>query len=155
MRWWPRGCTFSFLTLNCTDGCCRTWLLAARIGKVLGSLPRSHADNTNVGGSSGHVRNKIVRLEVVGQGCGTWLLAARFGKVLLSLPRSHADNTNVCGCSGHVQNYIVRLEVVGQGNINRDAANKMLRDGLDLPLQAPWRLRRKHLTKCRLLRKQP
>ena len=42
-------------------------MLAVRIGKVLGSVERSHAGNTNVGGSSGHAGENIGRLEVMGQ----------------------------------------------------------------------------------------
>ena len=62
-----RGCACSFVTLNCMDGCCGTWSLAARIGKVLGSLQQSHANNTNFGGSSGHVQKDIGQVEVMGQ----------------------------------------------------------------------------------------
>ena len=62
-----RRCTCSFITLNGTNRCSGTLSLAARIGKVLGSLKQSCANNTNVGGSSSYVGKDIGWLEVMGQ----------------------------------------------------------------------------------------
>ena len=63
-----RRCTCSVVTLNSTHGCSRTWMLATRISKILGSLEWGHTNNTNVGSSSGHVGENAGRLEVVWQG---------------------------------------------------------------------------------------
>ena len=61
-------CSCPFVTLNGTNRSSRTWMLTATIGKVLGSLKWSHANNTNVGGGSGHEGENIGQLEVMRQG---------------------------------------------------------------------------------------
>ena len=58
--------TWNVLALNGTDRSSGMWLLMARIGRVLWSLQRSHANNTNVHGSSGHAGEDIGWLETMG-----------------------------------------------------------------------------------------